>query len=40
MKSPFCSGATVILLQHISDDRHINNTGYCQYTVVLGTELV
>ena len=29
---------TVILLQHISDDRHINNTGYCRYSVILGTK--
>ena len=28
----------MILLQHISDDRHIKNTGYCRYSVVLGTK--
>ena len=32
------SDATVILLQHISYDRHINNTCYCRYSVVLGTK--
>ena len=30
--------ATVILLQHISDDRHINNTWYCRYSIVLSTK--
>ena len=32
------SDATVILLQHISDDRLINNTDCCEYSVVFGTK--